>query len=105
MTYVHWQGLDYFFRDLTVRDASLVLNAWFVPIFIVVLVFLVAGRTPRLNTILRYSALILIPFCWLPFSHLRTYYPRVGYVLWTAGMLLVLLSATVEDRISHKALT
>lgn len=100
--YLHSHSLDYFLSDLTVQYASLVLNAWLVPLFVIVLAFLVVDRTPRLNRILRYSVLLLVPFCWLLFLRPQNYYPREGYVLWTAGMLLVLLSGNVRDGISHR---
>src|SRR6266481_6901539 len=98
--YIHWHGVDVFLSDLTIHDASLVLNAWVALFFFVVAGLLVVGRTPRLNRILCYFVLTLIPFCWLAFMHPRTYYPRAGYFLWTAGMLLVLLSRNLGERMS-----
>jgi hypothetical protein len=99
-----WRGVDVFLGDLTIHDASLILTAWVALFFFVVAGVLVVDRTPRLNKILCYFVLILIPFCWLAFMHPRTLYPRAGYFLWTAGMLLVLLSRNLGERMSksHK---
>jgi hypothetical protein len=99
--YIHWHSVDTFLSDLTIHNASLVLNAWVALFFFVVAGLLVVGRTPRLNRILCYFVLTLIPFCWLAFMHPRTYYPRAGYFLWTAGMLLVLLSRNLGERMSE----
>jgi hypothetical protein len=73
--YIHLHDVDAFLSDLTIHDASLVLSAWVALLFLGVAGFLVVGRTPRLNRILRYFVLTLIPFCWLAFMHPRTYYP------------------------------
>ena len=100
--YIHWHDVDTFLSNLTIHNASLVLNAWVALFFFIVAGFLAVGSTPRLNRILRYFTLTLIPFCWFAFIHPRTYYPREGYVLWTAGMLLVLLSANLGEWISAK---
>jgi hypothetical protein len=57
------------------------------PIFLVAVV--------RRSVVLRNVVLLMVPFCWIVFYHVRLY-PREGYILWIIGMLLVLFSVRIE---------
>jgi hypothetical protein len=62
------------------------------PVFVVYVTFAFLGRKPQAMKVLRYVLVAMIPFCWIAFRFLEIY-PREGYFVWVAGMLLVLFSS------------
>jgi hypothetical protein len=95
LIYLHQYRIETFLGDLTLMNVSGMLNGWINPVFFLTMVFMLVDKTPRLTRIFRYVVLSLVPVCWvaLLYDHV---YPREGYILWTAGMLLVLFSKSLE---------
>jgi hypothetical protein len=80
----HFQGL---LPDL--EWTSLALSGWINPIF---LAAMVCSKRPLIFPTLRIVLIAMLPSCWIVF-HTEDFYPREGYFLWVAGMLLALFSA------------
>ena len=102
LIYLHQYRVETFLGDLSFKYMSGILNGWINPVFFLTMVLMLVDKTPRLTRIFRYVVLALVPFCWvaLLYDHV---YPREGYILWTAGILLVLLSNGLEKRSTSQA--
>ena len=73
--------------------ASRLINVFF-------LIYAVASAILAQNRYIRglgYLVLAFTPFCWIEFSY-RHLSPRADYFLWTAGILLVLMSRPLLDK-------
>ena len=97
LIYVHRNSVGSFLEELNFANVSFLLNAWINPLFLLTMFFVLVERASRLVNILRYMTLLLIPFCWVTLLYQRAY-PREGYVLWTLGMVLVLLANDLDKR-------
>ncbi len=89
--HIHQYSFETILEDLTLKYVSFASVGWINPIFIITMILMLVGRTPRLTTILRCIVLLFVPLCWIALIY-RDVYPREGYFLWTAGILLVLFS-------------
>jgi len=89
--YSHQYSFGVFLEDLTLKNASFASVGWINPIFIITMILMLVDRNPRLSTIFRYIVLLFVLLCWVGLIY-RDVYPREGYFLWTAGILLVLFS-------------
>ena len=91
LNYLHQSHIETFLGDLTPMNVSGMLNGWINPVFFLAMVFMLVDKTPRLTRIFRYVDLCMVPLCWVALLYQHVY-PREGYILWTAGILLVLFS-------------
>ncbi len=89
--YSHQYNFGVFLDDLTFKNVSFFSVGWINPIFSITMILMLVNRTPRLTTIFRYIVLLFILLCWVGLIY-RDAYPREGYFLWTAGIVLVLFS-------------
>jgi hypothetical protein len=71
---------------------SLLIAGWINPVFLITAFLMLARTHQRLVVILKVAVVLLIPFTWLFFATFGALYPREGYFVWVAGMLLVLFS-------------
>ena len=92
--HIHQYSFGTILEDLTLKYVSFASVGWINPIFIVTMILMVVDKTPRLSTIFRFIVFFFIQFCWVALIY-RNVYPREGYFLWTAGILLVLFSRGV----------
>jgi hypothetical protein len=97
MVYVHLHSVSDFFTDAPIENVSVAASGWINPVFLLAVLFLVIGRTPKLAKTLRYAILLMLPFPWAVFRH-QHMWPREGYILWTIGMVLVLFSGELEKK-------
>ncbi len=80
----HFQsGLRYFLEWI-----SLLLSGWINPLF---LAAMLCSKWQRIFRTLRMVLVAMLPACWFAF-YFMSLYPREGYFLWVAGMLLDLFS-------------
>ena len=99
--YIHQYSFGVFLEDLTLKNVSFSSVGWINPIFLITMILMLVDKTPRLTTIFRYIVLLLVPLCWVALIY-RDVYPREGYFLWTAGILLVLFSKGLPRwRVEH----
>jgi hypothetical protein len=91
MIHIHQYSFGVFLEDLTLKNVSFASVGWINPIFLITMVLVLVDKTPRLSTILRFIVLLFVLLCWIALIY-RDFYPREGYFLWTAGILLVLFS-------------
>jgi hypothetical protein len=70
---------------------SILISGLINPVFLAYTTLAFLKRKPRVARVLKFAALLMIPFCWVAFHYLQVY-PREGHVLWIIGMLLVLFS-------------
>jgi hypothetical protein len=91
LSYVRQYSLSVLLEDLAFKNVSFASVGWINPIFLFTMILMLVDRTPSLSTILRCTVLLLVPLCWIALIY-RNVYPREGYFLWTAGILLVLFS-------------
>jgi len=89
--HIHQYSFGTILEDLTLKYVSFASVGWINPIFIVTMILMLVNRTPRLTTIFRCIVLLFVLLCWVALIY-RDVYPREGYFLWTAGILLVLSS-------------
>src|SRR5213078_2424220 len=82
LNYLHQSHVETFLGDLTPMNVSGMLNGWINP------VFFLAVKTPRYTSIFPYVVLWMVLLCWVALLYQHVY-PREGYILWTAGILLV----------------
>jgi len=103
LIYLHHYRVETFLEDLTFKYMSGILNGWINPVFFLTMILMLVDKTLRLTRIFRYVVLALVPFCWvaLLYDHV---YPREGYILWTIGMLLVLISKSSKTSRSTQVL-
>jgi hypothetical protein len=68
---------------------SVLISGWINPAFL--LAVLVTSDSPSKSSVVagRIILILMIPFCWIVFYY-HQLYPREGYFLWIAGMLMVL---------------
>ena len=95
--YVHWHSMASFLADAPIENVSIAISGWINPVFFLVVILQVIGKTPRLSKVLRYVILLMLPFSWVLFLDQHVY-PREGYFLWIGAMLLVLFSTELENR-------
>jgi len=95
--YVHLHNFGHLLTDAPIENVSVAVSGWINPVFLLLLLSLLIGKTPRLSRISRYVFLLMLPFCWIVFLK-QDMYPLQGYFLWTGGMLLVLFSSALESR-------
>ena len=67
------------------------------PIFLVTVVLMIRERAPRLVNALRIVLLLMLPSCWVVFLD-QHIWPRYGYFLWVAAILLVLFSGSFSNQ-------
>jgi hypothetical protein len=91
LSYIQLYSFGVFLEDLTIKNVSFASVGWINPILLITMIIMLVGKTPKLSTILRCIVLLLVPLCWIALIY-RDVYPREGYFLWTAGILLVLFS-------------
>jgi len=102
LIYLHWNSGEHFLEDLNIAKMSFFLNGWINPLFLLTMVLMLVDRTPRLTRILRYTTLLMVPFCWVALLY-QSVYPREGYVLWTLGMVLVLFPSDLDKQIKRES--
>lgn len=78
-------------REAPVYYFGVLFSGWINPVFVITMIVLLVRPKGSLAGMLRVVLPIMFLACWIVFykEHL---YPREGYVLWTAAMLLVLFS-------------
>jgi hypothetical protein len=91
LSYIHQYSFGSLLEDLTIKNVSFISVGWINPIFLITMILVLVDKTPRLSAILRFIVLLFVPLCWIALIY-RDVYPREGYFLWTAGILLVLFS-------------
>jgi hypothetical protein len=84
-------GQDY--RDSVTRAVLLEISGLINLVFWAAVLLILRGTRQRLFKALRIAVLLMIPFSWVVF-YVEQLNPREGYVLWIAGMILVLFSAS-----------
>jgi hypothetical protein len=67
-------------------------SGWINPLFLLALVVTLLRPKGRLAFALRIALLLMFAACWVVFYKLSLY-PREGYFVWMAGMLLVIFAA------------
>jgi hypothetical protein len=92
LIFIHWQSVANLLQEMSVAKISFFLNGWVNPFFVLTMVCIVVGKTPKLTRIARYLVVLMVLFCWVTFAYLPVH-PREGYIAWTLGMLMVLLSS------------
>jgi hypothetical protein len=95
--HIHQYNFGTTLEDLTLKYASFASVGWINPIFIITMILMLVDRTPKLSTIFRCIVLLFVPLCWVALIY-RDVYPREGYFLWTAGIVLVLFSRSLGAR-------
>jgi hypothetical protein len=88
-----------YFSNSVLEFLSVLISGCINPIFLLA-AFAFLRQCRSVGAILRVIVLAMMPFCWISFAWER-FYPREGYLLWTAGMVLVLFSdrfARAPDR-------
>jgi hypothetical protein len=83
-------GEDY--RNSVTKSVPLEISGLINLVFLAAVLLILRGTQQRLVRALRIAVLLMIPFSWIVF-YVEQLYPREGYVLWIAGMILVLFSA------------
>ena len=99
LIYLHSNSGEHPLEELNIAKMSFFLNGWINPLFLLTMVLMLVDRTPRLARILRYTTLLMVPFCWVALLYQRVY-PREGYVVWTLGMVLVLFRSDADKQIN-----
>ena len=79
------------YQDSLLAFVSVLVSGWINIVFAAALIAFLSRRR-KLGSALRWFVLAMVPFCWTSFWY-EGLYPREGYLLWTAGMLLALFSA------------
>ena len=79
-------------RETPVEYFSTLLSGWINPVFLITLMASLVRPKGRLAVVLRIVFLLMLPACWIVFYKMKLY-PREGYFVWTAGMLLVMFAA------------
>jgi hypothetical protein len=80
------------YRHSIISAVPLEISGWINFVFLAAVVLILRGTHQRLVRALRIAILLMIPFSWVVF-YIEQLIPREGYVLWIAGMMLVLFSA------------
>lgn len=80
---------------------ALVISGWINPVFIVAAFLDLSGQYPRTTAVLRIVIPTMIPFCWFFFACVLMI-PREGHFAWVAGMLMVLFSKTIDERLARR---
>jgi hypothetical protein len=70
---------------------AILFSGWINPLFLIAAVMLWAKPNGRASAFLRIVVVLLLPACWVVFREYKVW-PRPGYWLWTAAMLVVLFS-------------
>lgn len=81
--------------------AALVVSGWINPVFVVTAFLDLSRQYPRTTAVLRIVILTMIPFCWVFFAF-AFMIPREGHFAWVAGMLMVLFSKTIDERLARR---
>lgn len=89
--HIHQYSFGVFLEDLTIKNVSFASVGWINPIFLITMVLMLVNKTLRITLIFRWIVLLIVPLCWIALIY-RDVFPREGYFLWTAGILLVLFS-------------
>lgn len=79
-------------RESAVEYFATLFSGWINPLFLITLLAQLVRPRGRLAFVLRIVLLLLFPACWIVFYSMNLY-PREGYFIWTAGMLLVMFTA------------
>jgi hypothetical protein len=95
--HIHQYSFGTLLDDLTLKYVSFASVGLINLIFLVTMILMLVDRTPRLSTIFRFVVLLFVPLCWVALIY-RDVYPREGYFLWTAGILLVVFSRGLGAR-------
>ena len=83
---------DSVFYHLPFAYFSVLISGLINPAFLAYVILAGLKRKPRLQRVLRFALISMIPFSWVVFHFLQVY-PREGHVLWVTGILLVLFSS------------
>jgi hypothetical protein len=75
---------------------AVLVSGWINPVFLIATVLALSPRRQGLARAFRTIVVVMIPFCWIVF-YCDSVYPREGYFLWTAGMLVVLFADRLAD--------
>ena len=76
----------------------LLISGWINPLFLIAAVLGFLGRHERSFAALRIVVVLMIPFCWVVFYY-EDLYAREGHFVWILGMLLVLFSREIAERL------
>lgn len=77
---------------------SLLIAGWINPVFVAAAFLSLTRIHKKLVAVLKSAVLIMILFTLLFFATFKMFYPREGYFIWLAGMLLVLFSDRIANR-------
>ena len=100
-------------QESPIEYLSLLFSGWINPLFLITLGTQLVRPMGRPAFVLRLLLLLMFPACWIVFYKLSLY-PREGYFVWIAGMLLVMFTvpraraarpaaniiSTVDNRVS-----
>jgi hypothetical protein len=81
-------------KESPLQYFSILFSGWINPAFILTLLLVLIRPRWLASTILTYVVTLMFIFCWIVFYQLH-YYPRQGYFLWMAGILLALYSSKI----------
>ena len=79
------------FRESPLQFLAMLFSGWINPLFLITLLAQLVRPKGRLAFVLRILLLLLFPACWVVFFGMNLY-PREGYFVWTAAMLLVVFT-------------
>ena len=82
--------------------AALLLSGLINPAFLLAAILIWRQRARHVVLTLAVAILVMIPFCWIVFRN-ENLHPREGYFLWILGMILVLFSGFLSQRIGLPA--
>lgn len=85
------QGPRSSFGESPVQFLAMLFSGWINPLFLITLLAQLVRPKGRLAFVLRILLLFLFPACWVVFFAMNLY-PREGYFVWIAGILLVVFT-------------
>ena len=87
-----WPSRSWIFQYRQFDFFCLLVSGWINPLFLITGLLALPPRGGRIFATLRILLLAMMPLCWVVFVYER-FIPREGYLMWTAGMLIVLFSS------------
>jgi hypothetical protein len=79
-------------REEPLQFFAILFSGWINPVFLITLLVSLFRPKGRLALVLRIVLLVMFTACWVAFYKLSLY-PREGYFVWMAGMLVVMFAA------------